>query len=393
MKMWAVLLVIGLLVPEFAIQAQDEPLDLTSWPVIERCVGPATASPEDWSYPGVILLEGYAGLHGVNQQWATPRVLSFDFETGFGSSLSPDGRWYAVPQSEWYRHSPSPAYSVYVNEIRVYSTIDPADNITLPWGLYWVDFLLHDEDNLTLRWVDNEQLVFRGTDPVETRSHGELLLVNPFSGEIVGWSGVREVATHPDHFFPAPDWSRAVVDEWADGVWVLVDPVTGALIADLPDLARLSTAVWSPDSMAFIASKDTVRLDSDDNHAQLYLFDADGTLRATVFDAQVDPYSLDEVAWSNSGQYVSFLVWQESDAWSGSPRLYLADIENERVIDTCLTVIPRAWSPDRWQLAVMPPGDRDRPIYVFDLEQWALYTIAYHSGTIIGWREESTLDF
>jgi hypothetical protein len=35
----------------------------------------------------------------------------------------------------------------------------------------------------------------------------------------------------------------------------------------------------------------------------------------------------------------------------------------------------------------MPHGDDQKPVQIFDVERWQLYTVAYHSGTIIGWRE------
>ncbi len=384
MKKWLILLlVIGLLVPEFAIRAQDEPRNLAPWPVIERCVGPATAPPESWTYPGVIMFTGYAGLHGVSQAWATPRVLSFDFKTGYGSSLSPDGRWYAVPQIRWVRHDNS--YSVYVDEIRVYSTASAADNITLPWGLLTCDYFWHVGDDLTLRWVDAEHFVYPGTNPVQRDHLGWNLLVNPVSGKIANWTGAGEISSHPYHFFPSPDWSRAVVDSRADGQWALIDPMTGAQIKDLPDLALFSRAAWSPDATAFAASKHTPLSDGENEIVQLLLFDAVGTLRATIFEDTVPlPTQLTRLAWSNPGQIVSFIIQQ--DPYNYPPHLYLADVANERVFDTCLELTPGAWSPDGLQFAVMPPDDRDHPIYVFDLEQWALYTVAYHSGTIIGWR-------
>ena len=46
-----------------------------------------------------------------------------------------------------------------------------------------------------------------------------------------------------------------------------------------------------------------------------------------------------------------------------------------------------AWSPDGTQLALIEAGDGQRTVYVFDLETWELYTVAYHDGSVMAWRE------
>ncbi len=71
------------------------------WPVEERCVGAPTKPPKGWSYDGTILMTGYAGIHGVNAKWDTPRVLAkLSDKDVWGGALSPDGKWYASPYGE-----------------------------------------------------------------------------------------------------------------------------------------------------------------------------------------------------------------------------------------------------------------------------------------------------
>src|SRR6266545_3823249 len=77
-----------------AAQASGE-----GWPIVERCVPEPTSPPADWTYPGVILATGWAGLHGIRADLDTPYILVFSkFFRGsawrtFDNSLSPDGRW------------------------------------------------------------------------------------------------------------------------------------------------------------------------------------------------------------------------------------------------------------------------------------------------------------
>jgi hypothetical protein len=82
--------------------AQDD--DTSGWPVAQRCVGEPTAPPAGWTFEGTILMTGYAGIHAVQADWETPRVVVFlnrdwgESDSDLpGGALSPNGRWYASP--------------------------------------------------------------------------------------------------------------------------------------------------------------------------------------------------------------------------------------------------------------------------------------------------------
>lgn len=57
-----------------AISAQpDEP---DTFPIEQRCIDAPTQPPDDWTYPGMILMSGYAGIHAMQADWETPRVVA-----------------------------------------------------------------------------------------------------------------------------------------------------------------------------------------------------------------------------------------------------------------------------------------------------------------------------
>jgi len=84
------------------------------------------------------------------------------------------------------------------------------------------------------------------------------------------------------------------------------------------------------------------------------------------------------------------------EVYSGSivdrgQRVYVADVENQYIIDTCLMASEGiAWSPTAPLLAMLAPGRNQRPLWVLDVETNSIYTIAYHQAGVedgvIGWR-------
>ena len=75
MRRLLIITIFLLFVLPHAATAQDDDTS-SGWPIVERCVTP-TVRPDGWTFDGTILLEGYAGIHGVNDAWPTPRVLIF----------------------------------------------------------------------------------------------------------------------------------------------------------------------------------------------------------------------------------------------------------------------------------------------------------------------------
>ncbi|HEX3051359.1 MAG TPA: hypothetical protein VHP83_11935, partial [Aggregatilineaceae bacterium] len=126
-------LMVAFTIPPDFIIAQD---DAQGWPVVQRCLTP-TAAPEGWTYTGTILLDGYAGIHGVNADWATPRVLVFLNWPSKASAraLSPDGNWLAVATQSHLEEAESDRWlTVFVDRIDIYSTLHFRETYSLPWS-------------------------------------------------------------------------------------------------------------------------------------------------------------------------------------------------------------------------------------------------------------------
>jgi Tol biopolymer transport system component len=142
---------------------------------------------------------------------------------------------------------------------------------------------------------------------------------------------------------------------------------------------------WMPDSSHFIA------LVADDPYEedilrQLILFDYDGNLVNVVITIHGYLSFQQNRDWSPDGRYLSFRIKRDGP-------LYIADVQERRIINTCLTEIGSgaAWSPDSTQLALIAPGDDIQYVFVLDMETYTLHPVARHDkgygGSIIGWRE------
>jgi len=106
------------------------------WPVEERCVVESTQPPDDWSFEGTIIATGWAGIHGMNAAWDSPHILAFNdhwiAEGGYGT-LSPDGRWYAVPQATFRRTSDIYRGYVDVTRLLLYDLMDRQNTLRIEW--------------------------------------------------------------------------------------------------------------------------------------------------------------------------------------------------------------------------------------------------------------------
>ncbi len=133
-----------------------------------------------------------------------------------------------------------------------------------------------------------------------------------------------------------------------------------------------------------------IRHEESDGQYSLYIHDKDGNPIELFyrFNGSTDSmhYPL-ENTWSKDGRYFEMY----SNGAEGKGRLYVSDTRERIIIDTCLTGGQDniAWSPDGTMLAysVYRPFDND-PIQILDLNRWQSYVVAYHDGSIIGWRDD-----
>jgi hypothetical protein len=355
------------------------------WPIEQRCVGEPTMPPEDWTFEGTILMTGYAGIHAVQADWETPRVVVFlDEERNLrGGTLSPDGNWYASPYGDVYE-TETHNFITTVEEIRIYSTVEAQEeySVALP------DTPFFGGTYGKAHWLDNSHFIF------ETGITPHIVEINPFTGEMSTWDGaISDLSgNNGSHPYPSPDFTRYLT------FGSVYDVATGGRLQDIPIYlgSRIPVIVWKPDSTHFVAEIQGDEINA--KHA-LGLFDRDGNLVSSIFnftnDKQIrraldrssvlEDIPWENIAWSLHGRYVAFIVQEQP--YPLVTNLYIADIEQRRVIDTCIsTDAGLAWSPKGTQLALMAEGEGQRPILVYDIQQNQILNVGYHSGGILAWR-------
>jgi hypothetical protein len=384
--------------------AQDS--ENTGWPVEERCLGEPTPPPDDWTFPGAILLTGHYGIHAVSVDFPTPYVVAFvpttpqrDAETLRGT-LSPDQRWYAAAEASVFYGGISAEVSVY--KITIYSTISAREKYEMDWENVYDAY-----NGRLIQWRDNSHIIYETTQTPkigDDYSPDYAFLINPFTQEITKWDGKLNPLALTD-FFPSPDWTRAVYNRvWYDYApdveddWGLFDPIKGSQPLQRLTLANRSQVIWSPDSVQFVAETETDIEGEIVN--QLELFNLDGINLESIFletNGQRIRSTFDEslnIRWSSDGRYLAFITTTLN--YPTIITLYIADMQEKRVYNTCIeTSDGLAWSPDGTKLAMMDFYDykAHRPVMVLDFETWSLYTVAYHAGSVIGWRDNETQPF
>lgn len=365
----------------------------TGWPVEERCVGKATEPPEDWKFPGAILMTGHYGIHAVSADLPTPYVVAFipyspryDAEN-LNMVLSPDQRWVAVPHATNFNGGLWIELNVY--EITVYSTVTPRESYTVPWKATLFGYLYAP------RWADNVHLIYPTPGIDDTGGEfvsEETYLINPFTQQSEIYAKLKINPYLENSFFNSPDWTRTVYDaRWFDnGIdpttdWGLYDPGTGNKLATLPLTLKYPSIAWSYDSSQFAAL-----VGEWDQNQQIVLFDRDGKNQEIMF--KVNPgfvvdsgYGTQVFGWTNNSRYLVFRL--KTKTIPPSAEAYIVDVEYKRVFKTCMDMRNGfASSPDGKLLALIGDEGNSSPVMIFDPENWKLYTVAYHNGTVIGWR-------
>jgi hypothetical protein len=375
-----------------AATAQDGDTS-SGWPVVERCVTPTVRS-DGWTFDGTILLEGYAGIHGVNAAWPTPRVLVFlrDAVMAGDAGLSPDGKWYAkLHQEIFYGKNYNDLFAI--DGIRVYSTEDRNEVYFFSWDNYY----FRNEGGDRMYWLDNSHLIYKYI----RRASGErvrTLVIDPFDGSTIEWKGVKRYrvlyirAIYPWEWptqYPSPDFTRVLIYWfWGGEPPGLYYPASYGLITEI-NLAHEPSVKWMQDSSRFVAEIDT---DPDEQREsrQLALFNREGNqLDVLIALGDDDSLSIPAAGWSSDGRYLAVTIKHQENRV-----LHLVDLDNHQIINTCLPIGDgAAFSPDNTQLALLEPGTGTRYVMVLDLETWTLHPVARHivedgDGSVIGWRED-----
>ncbi|MEO8607243.1 MAG: WD40 repeat domain-containing protein [Chloroflexota bacterium] len=372
-----------------------------AWPIEVKCIPDPVLPPNGWTYPGTILMSGYAGIHGIQADWETPHVVAYfrkdangDYPL-YGGQLSPDAHWYAAPIGEtWAEISFNNYWDV--RGVRLYDL--SGENHEFPLDLQtYRDLYRYDPvawGYLPVEWYDPESLVIGG------------LLFHPLDNqvELAIYDTVGSV--YDDRFF-SPDFTRVygatLLDangqvvtyqtlktfdySYAVGLARLDDPKAGVV-----DLGKITGLSWRRDSAGFVAEVEA------DN--QLVLYDHDGNRQESVFNLGEEGVNFhrsasgrNDLRWSPDSQQYSFSY---SPHYPEQIHVYIASIKDKIVTDTCLNPISQpVWSPDGKMLAYLALARENLKIIVVDLETWKSYDMGRMSGRyalsgspeMVGWRE------
>jgi hypothetical protein len=348
----------------------------SGWPVEQRCVGEPTAPPEGWRFEGTIFFDSYDGLIAIRAGVESPYYVSSS-ERDFHAlgTVSPDGRWFAVPSGYVI-----PEISIFddeyvVEEILIYSTDSPSDPIRIPWQASWRGPSGEPEIWMpSLRWIDNELLVYqRGSWGL---SNYEIIIINPFT---------QETRPHPtktqELIFQniSPDLTRAI--------WLgyqseeIYDFDTGELVASIPGLWAKGT-FWMPDASGFAGF-----LHDASHQWQVAQFSRDGELLDVMFSFQNTSRWAPEMnlQWSSDGG--RFALWLITGDSPSDDYLYISDVAQRQIQDTCLDVNNGfAISPTGEQIVYSLYTNHETFVVVTAIDTGSSYIIAHQPGSLLLWR-------
>ncbi len=381
------LLIISLLAFARVVSAQTETPTaeaFPTFPVEQRCISVPTTPPKGWTYPGMILMSGYAGIHAMEADWSTPRVvapLTMDQQGNVpidGEQLSPDENWYAVPMGDVFIE-PSLNEIWELKTLRVYSLTGDGKVLTVNLGktiaadVTWIYF--------PIVWHGNQSFTVGGYS------------VDPFKDTIKS-SDFFGFDFAPQPGVISPDLTRAF------GHWVTTDDSGFGLYdvsqpADIGGLRNLDSISWQRDSAGFIAE--------DLEHTLVY-FGRDGKQIARVYPLSGSvtgdkrPLSgRSELQWSPDDGYFGFVETFFPD--SKPNNLFMVDMRKHIVINTCIAALNApVWSPDGTMFAFLMKAPQNLNLIVVDTKTWQGYVVGQHNRTdfsqsyngydpeMIGWR-------
>lgn len=351
------------------------------WKYEERCAPQVLA--DAWEYDGTILMTGYAGLHGVNAAWETPRVVVPIGRHPTGR-LSPDGNWFASLQGHVI-YSQSYNHEHVIEAIQVFSTAEDTLVYTIPWQNSWLQMWGYRE----FFWFDNEHILYEYSENI-SHELDEFVTIDPISGTSTPFEAQVDILDGGSGFqreyvqFPSPDFTRTVFKTYVPDEtyrqWALYDIQSGETIAPIQTQDDASFA-WQPDSAAFVG-----HITTEDGRSSLLLFDRDGNITDTILEFDSDYVGVPQnMRWSPDGRYLGF----------ARSTLLVIDTQRNLVLDTCFaTARGIVWSQDGDQIAFLEPGDGLQDVYVLDLDTWSFRIVARHIietsywHMILGWRSD-----
>jgi hypothetical protein len=332
------------------VYAQTDRATLVSddWRVERRCLAEPLEKPSDWTFDGEILLNGWGGVHGVNQDTDTPYVI----EWGDDRLMSPDAEWVLERPNTNFTFRAVTARRLEDGFSETFERRINLQDTAIPFPI------------LSDVWLDNDSFLMLADDR-ETR------LVKVDNAEVLGWQGVP---LQYYHFDVSPDATRVVTEA---GLFKL--ETNELLNGDLGMFNNNYAALWLPDSSGFAHFTSVA---DDGRNFLMALYDRDGNIISV-------PHELywggdrNFLAWSADGRYLMFQGFIAETADRGT---YLLDREEQVIYDLCYinTVVSAVASPSGYTFAFLSNQDQS-PIMLFDVDTLQPYIIAYHFGQVFDW--------
>ena len=257
-----------------------------------------------------------------------------------------------------------------IDAIAIYSTDGQRQTFRVPWEVTFPYGVSPLYSVTSVRWIDDTHFVYSGTRKGENQQYK----INPFTGENeiidgnIDWGAASL----------SGDLTRAIYNNslGLEAEWGLYDLVSNELIQHLgydkfvPVLPSFIPFQWMPDSSGFFA--ELVGLVNNDNTllSSVVQFTRDGRLDQIIF--SVESQMGFNFYVSSDGRYI---------ALNNMGRLYLIDLQGERVWDTCLGIQGMTWSPNGKQLAFTLNHDA----VVFEIETWQVHHVASNVGAVVAW--------
>jgi WD40 repeat protein len=352
--------------PSIDAQSTDEP---SEWSLVRECLPQAQPRPEDYTFPGFIA--SYVpddGIRALRSETFTTYYLAFAGSNFVeAADFSPDGRWLAIPYG-FIETAGAFDVRYLVQELRIMTTgTFPQISARVPWQASF-----QQGDLTAAAWLDKETFSF----PQGSFLNGQTVQqVQPFTGEIRPFgAGTYE--------HRSPDGARGFQTETGRlALYDLTNPFLSPLAYFPVQQVNLSGMVWSPDSSQLLA------LEADAGAERwLSLYSRDGVLLARIFDLTVE-HLLASVNWSSDGTQFAFTAY---DPYDNENALYIGEVANQTVRETCLLLETRythtpeealAWSPDGASLALALPAG----LHIYESTANALYRIGDDIGGLMGW--------